>query len=631
MSATSVRRLVFGSPLPTAAAEGELLSKRRAIAIFSSDALSSVAYATEEILLVLALAGVAALSLSLPIAGVITALIAIVAASYYQTLFAYPNGGGAYAVARDNLGRTSSLVAAGALLIDYVLTVAVSISAAARAVTSAFPALLPYTVPLCLLAVAVLTIGNLRGMRESAAIFAAPTYVFIAAVLATVIGGLAQVAMGQVPMGQVAIGAALSAAPVVSLPAESLEQLSLLLLLRAFSAGCTALTGIEAISNGVPAFRHPKARNAAVALVVMAVLLATMFIGITVLADQFGIVPSDAESVISQIARRVFGGDGWPYLIVQASTVLILVLAANTAFAGLPSLGSILARDGFLPRQLSNLGDRLAFSNGILVLAALAGLLLIIFRGDTHALIPLYAVGVFLTFTLSQAGMVRHWWRERGAHWNAKAWINGLGALTTGVALLVIVETKFLEGAWLVVLLIPVLFWLFRRIKRHYKATATELSPRMGGLGEWLPWVNEFRPKVVVPVSRLHRGTLAALQFARALSDDVTAVIVDVDAKQTAQMQHHWRALRFKEPLVILQSPYRAVVEPLIAFLDTVDRRLPERGAAVVVLPEFLPARWWQNLLHNQSALLLKAALLFKQGPDGRNRIVVDVPYQLRS
>jgi amino acid transporter len=619
MTALRLSRLIFGSPLHNAAAEGELLSKRRALAIFSSDPLSSVAYATEEILIVLIVAGSATLWLSLPIAGVICALIAIVAASYYQTLYAYPSGGGAYAVARANLGRWPGLLAAASLLVDYVLTVAVSVSAGVRAITSAFPALLPYTVAVCLLIVVFLTLANLRGMRESAAIFALPTYVFVGSILLMIVVGLYRLASGTLTPG---------AEPGQLLPAESFEQLSLLLLLRAFSAGCTAMTGIEAISNGVPAFRTPKARNAAISLVIMAVLLASMFIGITVLAHQFTTVPSDDESVVSQIARGVFG-DGALYLLVQGSTMLILVLAANTPFAGLPSLASILARDGFLPRQLANRGDRLAFSNGILALAGLASVLLVAFRGDTHALIPLYAVGVFLSFTLSQAGMVRHWWRERGERWVAKTWINGLGAMATGVALLVIVESKFLEGAWMIVLLIPVLLWLFGKIKRHYRATATQLSPRMGGLGEWLPWVAEFRPKVVVPVSRLHRGTLAALQFARALSDDVTAVIVDVDAKQTAQMQHHWRALRFKEELVVLESPYRSVVEPLIDYLETVDRRLPERGAAVVVLPEFLPARWWQNLLHNQSALLLKAALLFRRGPDGRNRIVVDVPYQL--
>lgn len=378
----------------------------------------------------------------------------------------------------------------------------------------------------------------------------------------------------------------------------------------------------------MPAFRRPARRNASATLVSMSLLLGTMFLGITALAQALGVVPREEESVLSQVARGVFG-EGAFYYLLQAATAAILLLAANTSFTGFPMLASILARDGYLPRQLANLGDRLAFTNGIIALAALAAMLVVIFDGSPHALVPLYAIGVFLSFTLSQVGMVRRWQRVQGPGWGWKAAVNGLGAAATALALAVIVESKFAEGAWITLLLIPAILMLFRTIRRQYLRIGRELSPRTGGIGLWLRRLDRATPKVVVPVAKIHRGTLAALHFARTLSDDVTAVTVDVDREGTATLRLAWRALGIREELVVLPSPYRSIIAPLTAFLDTVDRREPERGPAVVVLPLFVPGRWWHHLLHNQTALLLKAALLFRKRGAAEGRVIVDVPYRL--
>ena len=616
-----IRTLIFGNPLRTTALEEQKLSKLTALPVFASDALSSVAYATEEMLLALVVAGTVLLHFTLPITIVICALLGLVTASYVQTIHAYPQGGGSYLVAHKNLGEWAGLVAAAALLIDYVLTVAVSISSGVFAMTSAFPELLPFNVALCLLAVALMAWANLRGVRESATVLAFPTYGFIGSLLLLIGVGLWRFYHGQIPVNPFP----------ASTGTHTLTQLgTILLLLRAFSSGCTAMTGIEAVSNGVPAFKKPEARNAGLTLIMLAGILATLFIGVTILARAMHILPLENESVISQIAHKVFG-TGPLYFAVQIFTLLILVLAANTSFAGFPRLGSILANDGYLPRQLANMGDRLAFSNGIIALAGAAAFFLVVFGGNTNSLIPLYAVGVFLAFLLSQTGMVWLWWKRRGPRWIAKATVNGAGALATLIALLFIIESKFLDGAWIVVILIPTILVIFARIKAHYREAAPQMSPRLGGLGEWLPWVQKFHPKVVVPISKMHPGTLAALQFARAISDDITAVVVDLDPVQTASTRLAWRALRFKEKLVVLESPYRSVIEPIMTYLNEVDLREPERGLAVVVLPEFLANRWWENLLHNQTALLLKAELLLRKGPRGDNRIVIDVPYRLRA
>jgi amino acid transporter len=605
--------------LPSAGILHERLSKIQALAVFSSDALSSVAYATEEILLVLVVAGTAALDLSLPISLAIVTLLAIVATSYYQTIHGYPSGGGAYIVAYDNLGVWPGLTAAAALLIDYVLTVAVSITAGVAAFTSAFPALIPFRVELCLLAVVLIAWANLRGVRESGTLFAIPTYGFVLVFVTLIAVGLVRWTSGTLPPVPTS---------ALSTSGESSGALTLFLVLRAFASGCTALTGVEAISNGIPAFRKPEAENAGKTLITMALLLGTMFLGISFLAREMAIVPHEHETVVSQIGRQVFG-DGPLYFILQVATTLILVLAANTSFADFPRLSAILARDRYLPRQLTNLGDRLVFANGIVTLAILASTLIILFGGRTHRLIPLYAVGVFLSFTLSQAGMVRHWRRLRGPGWTWKAAVNGVGAVATTVVLAIIVATKFTHGAWIVILFIPLFVWMFRAVRHHYNAVAEQLT--LDGLSPepWTGLASRRRQKVVVLVSGVHRGALEALRFGRSLSRDVTAVVVDVEPQVTARIREKWLLWGYKVPLVVLDSPFRSTVGPLLAYLDERDLQEPERGLAVVVLPEFVPARWWHELLHNQTARAIKRALLYRRGVSGKNRVIIDVPYHL--
>ncbi len=615
--ASYVRRLLFGSPLPTAAEVHQRLSKVMALAVFSSDALSSVAYATEEILLALIVAGPTALSYSLPISLTISAVLVIVAISYYQTIHGYPSGGGAYIVAYDNLGVWPGLTAAAALLIDYVLTVAVSITAGIAAITSAFPFLLPYRVLLCLLAILFIMWANLRGVRESGIMFSIPTYGFISIFLVLIGVGLVRLVMGH-----------LSPVSATAHTSDPTQPLTLFLILRAFASGCAALTGIEAISNGIPAFKKPEADNAGKTLIAMATLLTTMFLGITILARFLYVVPSENETVVSQIGKQVFGG-GPLYLALQFATMLILVLAANTSFADFPRLSAILARARYLPKQFTYLGDRLVFANGIIILAVLASGLIIVFGGQTHRLIPLYAVGVFLSFTLSQTGMVVHWWRKRGPGWEWKSVLNGIGAMATAVVLAVVVMTKFLHGAWIVTLLIPSCVWMFNIINGHYRDVARQLS--LEGLSP-TPWTDvdpSNRLKIVVPISGVHRGSLAALHFARTMSNDVTAVAVDVEADATERVRTKWRVWGQDIPLVVLPSPFRSVVGPLLEYLEEVDRRDPERGLAVVVLAEFVPVRWWHYLLHNQTALALKRALLYQRGTMGKDRVVISVPYHL--
>jgi len=614
----SIRNLVFGSPLPTAEEAHQRLTKVQALAVFSSDALSSVAYATEEILLVLVAAGSAALGLSLPIALAIAGLLAIVASSYYQTIHGYPSGGGAYIVAHDNLGVWPGLIAAAALLIDYVLTVAVSITAGVAAVTSAVPVLLPFRIVLALLAIVIIAWANLRGVRESGTLFAIPTYGFVFILFTLVVVGLVRLVTGT-----------LTPTLVSSMPTSGIQPLTAFLILRAFASGCTALTGVEAISNGIPAFRKPEAHNAGKTLIAMAVLLGTMFLGISLLARTLRVLPIEHETVVSQVGRQVFG-NGPLYLVLQAATALILVLAANTSFADFPRLSAILARARYLPRQLTNLGDRLVFANGIIALAILASALVILFDGQTHRLIPLYAVGVFLSFTLSQAGMVRHWRKESGQAWQWKAALNGAGAVTTGVVLLIIVATKFVHGAWIVALLIPAFARMFRAISRHYLTVAEQLSLEGLKPEQWTDLASYASHKVVVPVSGMHRGALEALHFARTISQDVTAVVVDVEPQVTARVQEKWSTWGQDIPLVILESPYRSTAGPLLNYLDKLDRRAPELGLAVIVLPEFIPARWWHHLLHNQTALLLKMVLTYRRGQTSRARVIIDVPYYLQ-
>jgi amino acid transporter len=599
--------LIVGAPIPSHLAHHERFSRVTGLAVLSSDPLSSVAYATEEILRVLMLSGAAAMSLVTPIGGVIATMLAIVVFSYRQTIHAYPSGGGAYIVAKENLGRTPALVAAASLLIDYVLTVSVSIAAGVAAITSALPQWHLDPVILCLVFVAILMFGNLRGIRESGRLFAGPTYVFIVSILAMIAVGAWRYLSGTlqpVPGGEHALP-----------PGTSL--LPMFMLLTAFSNGCTALTGVEAVSNGVPAFRPPESKNAAQTLVAMAVMSITMFIGITLLAHAYAIVPSDSETVVSQIARATFGGRGWPYYLVQASTMAILVLAANTAYADFPRLSSILARDRYLPRQFMNQGDRLAFSNGILILSVLASVLLVVFGGDTHALIPLYMIGVFVSFTLSQAGMVLHWRTLRGPGWRTSAAINGFGAIVTGIVLMIVGTTKAAEGAWIIIMMIPVLVTIFEITKRHYDRVASELS-----LNGWSPEAQGSHV-VIVPIGGIQRAVVKALRYARTLGNDVRAVYVEIDSAATESVRQMWPQWGQKVDLVVLESPYRSLMEPLLEYIEDVQRRNPD-GFVTVILPEFVPHRLWQHLLHNQHALLIKGALLFK-----RNIVVTSVPYHL--
>jgi len=601
-----VKRLVVGKPIPSHLAHHERLSRVTGLAVLSSDALSSVAYATEEILRVLVLAGASALGYASPIALTIAAILAIVVFSYRQTIYAYPSGGGAYLVSKDNLGEMPALVAAASLLIDYVLTVAVSIAAGVAAITSAFPEWHVNRVELTLAFLVVLMIGNLRGIRESGRIFAVPTYFFIATALGLIAVGAWRALTGGIhPLASDA-------------SASSPEPLTLFLLLTAFANGCTAMTGVEAVSNGVPAFQRPESKNAAATMLMMAGLSITMFLGITLLAHAYGIVPSERETVVSQLARGVFGDRGLAYYAVQAATMLILVLAANTAYADFPRLASILARDRYVPRQFMNQGDRLAFSNGIVGLSAFAGILLVVFGGDTHALIPLYMIGVFVSFTLSQAGMVVHWKRTGGPGWRTSAVVNGVGALVTGVVLVVVAVTKTLEGAWIILLLIPVNVAFFRITRRHYDRVAAQLT--MNGWRSRGPRHNT----VLVPISGVQRAVAEALDYASTLSKDVRAVYVDVDPASSEQLRKSWERLGTCVPLVALASPFRSLMEPLLEYIEEVSANDPD-GYITVVLPEFVPARWWHHLFHNQRALLIKGALLFEP-----NTVVTSVPFHLR-
>ena len=599
----SLKRILLGDPLATSEASHQRISKTVALAVFSSDALSSTAYATEEILLALSAGGAAALVWGLPVAFAVAGLLAIVAISYRQTIYAYPSGGGAYIVAKENLGVGPGLVAGAALLVDYVLTVAVSIAAGVAAITSAFPSLYEHRVALGISLVAFITLANLRGVRESGALFAPPTYLFIFSVAALLLVAFFRINV---------LG--MTAAPTPAL--EAAEPITIFLLLRAFSSGCTALTGVEAISNAIPAFRAPESKNAAITLAWMATILGSLFLGITLVAHRLNLVPKPEETILSQLAHAIFGS-GALYYTVQVATAMILVLAANTSFADFPRLASFLARDGFLPRQLANRGDRLVFSNGIIVLGLLASLLLVIFQGQTHAIIPLYAVGVFLSFTLSQFGMVYHWYANQVPGWQAKMLVNLTGGVTTGVVTAVVAGTKFMHGAWVVVVLIPLLVTSFYGVRNHYRFVAKELS------------LEGYRAKspaghaVVVLISGVHRGVVEALEYARALSSNVTALSVEIDAKATERLRDRWRQWGMGIPLTVLKSNYRSVVKPLLDYLDDIREKNPDQ-IVTVVLPEFIASRWWHHLLHNQTAFLIKGALLFRPGV-----IVTSVPHHL--
>lgn len=610
---TELKRLLVGQPLENAAQQHQRLSKRVALAVFSSDALSSVAYATEAILVVLVAAGSGALTLSIPISVGIALLLLIVGYSYRQTIFAYPNGGGAYTVAHENLGKYPGLIAASSLIIDYVLTAAVSVSAGVAAITSlastwGYPELTEYRVAIALFCLMIVTLINLRGVKESGTFFAIPTYIFVVSMLGLIVWGLGRAFVT-------------NAAPIppVDVP-EATRTVGIFLLLQAFSAGCTAMTGVEAISNAVPAFKKPESKNAAMTLMLMVALLGVMFLGISTLGHYYGAAPhiDGEETVVSQIARQVVG-TGPLYFVIQVATATILLLAANTSFNGFPPLASLLSRDRYLPRQFASRGDRLVFSNAIVALGLCAALLVVIFDAREQAMLPLYAIGVFISFTLSQTGMVRYWLRTHQPGWQYNIWINGIGALLTGMVFCVIIITRFAGGGWAVLVLMPVLVLILRAINNHYVDIASKLSLQN------MPRVEAVRRHTaLVLVSGVHRGVIPALQFATSLApDNVTALYVNLDDETANKVEEKWRRWGSDVPLVVLNSPYRSLIRPILKYVDEADQ-LYDDDVLSVIVPEFVPSKWWQHLLHNQTALVLKTALLFR-----KNVVVISVPYHL--
>jgi amino acid transporter len=612
----TIRGIFVGKPLASDEELGERLSKTKALAIFSSDAISSSAYATEEILRVLILGGAAALALGVEIAVAISILLVAVAISYRQICIAYPTGGGSYTVSRKNIGRTVSLIAASALLIDYVMTVAVSTSSAVEQIVSAFPVLFNERVLIGVGAITLIAIANLRGLREAGNIFAAPTYLFVGSALIMIAVGAFRI----VVLGEGASYGQTIAAQVQS----TAEPLAILLVLRAFAAGAVALTGTEAIATGVPAFKPPEARNAATTLAVMAALLATLFIGITFLAVNFAILPIDfpeKKTVIAQVAQTVYG-DGALFYLFQAFTALLLFLAANTSFNAFPRLLAILAGDGHMPRQFALRGDRLAFSYGIIVLASLAAGLIIIFRGSTHLLIPLYAVGVFIDFTISQSGMIIHWLREKSPGYRRRLAINAFGATLTGIVAIIVTAVKFWDGAWIVLVLIPILVGMMSFISRQYEGQEEELRVREDGV---LPGPHREQ-RVIIPVNGINRAVVQAVNFGRALAPDVRAVYVTDDLEAADALRERWERQLPEVPLVIVESPFRAVISPVVAYLDILDQAWPpdkEAPVTIVVLPEYVAKHWWDRVLYNQTAKRLKAALVGRE-----HTVIADVPYR---
>ena len=622
----SWRTRLIGRPLASADAPHQTIGKAVGLAVFASDALSSTAYATDEILFVLATVGIAAFVYAGPISLAIVGLLTILTISYEQTIHAYPGGGGAYIVARDNLGELPAQMAGAALLTDYILTVSVSVASGVAQLTSAYPSLLAYRVVLSVGFILFIMLINLRGVKESGVIFSIPTYFFLTMMFLTVGSGFAHYLTGS--LGHV-VNPPLGREPFMS-------SVTLFLLLHAFSNGTTAVTGVEAISNGITAFKEPKSRNAGITLIWMSAILGTLFLSITFLGVKIGALPSEAETVISQLARTAFGGQGLLYLTMIAATTLILIMAANTAFADFPRLCALIAGDGFLPRQLTYRGSRLVYSRGIGALALIASLLIVLFGASVTALIPLYAIGVFLSFTLSQAGMARRWWKaghlapgvevqEQGStlryepRWALKMGINGFGSVCTAVVMLVFAGTKFRDGAWIVVLLVPALVAVFFAIHHHYRDLARHLSLEEYGLAPGI-----VRHRVIMPISGVHRGTVTALRYARCLSDDVTAVYISMDPAEAERLRRKWESWGEGVRLVVLESPYRLFLEPLLGYIEAIAQRRQPNETITIVVPQFVPRHRWQNLVHSQAALWLRMALLFKRGI-----VITDVPYQL--
>ncbi len=624
----SLSHWFIGRPLSTADAPHQTIGKRVGLAVFASDALSSTAYATQEILGVVTVAGTAALGFVFPISIAIVILLMIVTISYEQTIHAYPGGGGAYIVSRDNLGESPAQVAGASLLMDYILTVAVSISSGVAQIVSAYPALDKYRIEVGVAAVFLIMLINLRGVKESGAAFAIPTYFFVIMMFITVGIGLVRYFTGS-------LGTVIDP-PEIHL-VHTIAPITAFLLLHAFANGTTALTGVEAISNGITAFNEPRSRNAGITLVWMSIILGTLFISISYLTGRIGGVFSEQETIISQLTRTIYDGRGLMYYATIGATTVILLMAANTAFADFPRLGALAAGDGFLPRQLTFRGSRLVYSNGIVTLSVIASILIIIFKASVTLLIPLYAIGVFLSFTLSQTGMAKRWWKighlkdgeeivEPGStlrydkRWRFKMFVNGFGAICTAVVMVVFAVTKFREGAWVILILIPALVAIFFTIHHHYKDIASHLSlNKFSGLP-----ARQTRHRVILPVSGIHQGTLEALHYARLLSDDVTAVHVSIDPLETEKVQKKWKTWGDGTRLVILDSPFRLFIEPLLKYLEEIiDQRQPNETITIVV-PQFMPSKRWHYALHMQTAAVLREELLSKHGV-----VVTDVPYHV--
>lgn len=624
----TVSHWLIGRPLSTADAPHQTIGKAIGLAVFASDALSSTAYATQEIMVILAVAGTMAFGYVFPISMAIVVLMAIVTFSYEQTIHAYPGGGGAYIVSRDNLGETPAQIAGAALLTDYILTVAVSISAGVAQIVSAYPELFAYRVWVAVAAVFFIMLINLRGVKESGLAFSIPTYFFVAMMFITVGTGLVRHFSGTLGV-------------VVDPPHLEMEgviaALTPFIILHAFSSGTAALTGIEAISNGITAFKEPRSRNAGITLIWMAMILATLFLSISFLASHVGAVPSETETVISQLGRTIFGGRGIPYLMVITGTTVILIMAANTAFADFPRLSALVAKDGFLPRQLNFRGSRLVYSNGIATLAVIASILIIIFNASVTLLIPLYAIGVFLSFTLSQTGMARRWRKighlkegeeivEPGSvlrydrNWRFKMLVNGFGALCTFIVMLIFAVTKFTEGAWVVLIIIPLLVRMFFTVHSHYKDLASQLTlEKFKGLP-----ARRTRHRVIMPVSGVHQGTLEGLRYAKLLSDDVTAVHISMDPSETEKVQTKWKTWGEGTRLVVLDSPFRLFVEPLLEYIEEIIENRQPGETLTIVVPQFIPSKRWHNALHMRTADVLRQELLSRHGV-----VVTDVPYHV--
>jgi len=618
---------LIGRPLSTADAPHQAIGKAIGLAVFAADALSSVAYAPQETMVILATAGTQALGYAVPIAIAVTVLLAIVTISYQQTVYAYAGGGGAYIVARDNLGELAAQIAGAALLVDYTLLAAVAISSGVAQIVSAYPPLFPYRVEVAVGLLFLIMLINLRGVRESGVTFAIPNYFFLFMIYLTVAIGFIRLISGT-------LGPVIDPPPIEAVLGYAMQPVTIFLLLRAFSNGTTALTGVECISNGITAFKEPRTRNAAITMIWMSVILGTLFLGITILLHQIGAVPSAQETVISQLARTVYGSRNILYLATMIGTTIILFLATNTAFADFPRLSALQANDGFLPRQLTYRGSRLVYSRGIVTLGIIAALLVIIFRASVTALVPLWAIGVFLSFTLSQVGMAHRWWKighlqpgqeikERGSTlqfqpgWVTKMMINGFGAVCTALVTIVFAVTKFRDGAWIVVILIPALVAGFFAIHRHYQNLGKHLSLKRDSIRSHIT-----RHRVILPISGVHEGAIAALHYARLLSSDVTAVYISIDSAEAESIRQKWAVWGEGVRLVILDSPYRLLLEPLLQYIEEIISNRQPKEVITIVVPQFVPRRWWHNLLHAQTATWLRLALLFKPGI-----IITDVPY----